>query len=944
MSQDIKEIIRQEYITCANDPSHFMRKYCTIQHPQRGRINFNLYPFQDKVLYLWRDNPYSIVLKSRQLGISTLAAGYALWLMLFHKDKNVLCIATKQETAKNMVTKVKFMFENLPSWLKIGFEENNKLTLRLSNGSQIKATSANSDAGRSEAVSLLIVDEAAFIEGINDIWASAQQTLACIEENSIITTPNGLYRIKDLISNPDEGFNNLNISVFDRNNEIQQTSHFYKSPLSITYKIRFKDGNYIITTKEHPLLNDNETWIQSQNLKIGDKIKCYYNHNVFGNRINYSEFKYDSYNLKPWSLNNIDMAYLIGLWVAEGSYRKNGISIANGDKEITNWLESIGFTYSGRVNYSLSRAYVYNMFKNFMKLPSGASNKNVPSKILSSSKEEQIAFLQGCFDGDGSSHSKGISYCSISEQLVHDIHIMLLNFGIKSTIREVFWKKNKLVSNNSSGYRLDINKENSIKFYNIIGFRLKRKQNNINKIKNIKNWGGIDINIDKELIINLIKKSNHSISGWNKKYTNIEGFLWRKNKNLSKQAIEDLLKNTDTTLPEYKILLDSYNLLEKTYYNEIISIEEYENIITYDLKVPINTSFLANNLVNHNTGGGAIVLSTPFGTGNWFHKTWVAAESQENYFLPIKLPWYVHPERNEEWRRKQDELLGDPRMAAQECDCDFSTSGDVVFYPEWIEFIKSTTIQEPVERRGTDQNLWIWEPADYSREYMLIADVARGDGKDFSAAHVIDIATNTQVAEYRGQLPPKEFGYFLVGLASEYNNALLVVENASIGWSTLDAIFERGYRNVYHSPKSDQLTAESYLKVWEGSSDLTPGFTMSLRTRPLVINKFREYVGDRSVTIRSKRLLEEMKVFIWKNGRPEAQTGYNDDLLMSFGIGMYLRDTSLKFQQQSLDYSRATLGNMKKVSYNGGYNPNQVKNPYQIETKYGTEDFSWILK
>ena len=132
---DLKQIIRQEYVKCAQDPIHFMKKYCMIQHPQRGRINFHLYPFQEKVLKLWRDNPYSVVLKSRQLGISTLSAGYSLWLMTFHKDKNVLCIATKQETAKNMVTKVKFMYENLPSWLKIDFEENNKLTLRLTYGS-----------------------------------------------------------------------------------------------------------------------------------------------------------------------------------------------------------------------------------------------------------------------------------------------------------------------------------------------------------------------------------------------------------------------------------------------------------------------------------------------------------------------------------------------------------------------------------------------------------------------------------------------------------------------------------------------------------------------------------------------------------------------------------------------------------------------------------------
>jgi phage terminase large subunit GpA-like protein len=91
-------------------------------------------------------------------------------MMIFHEDKNILCIATKQETAKNMVTKVKFMYESLPSWLKFANkpDEANKLTLRLPNGSQIKAIGASADAGRSEAVSLLIIDEAAFIENISE--------------------------------------------------------------------------------------------------------------------------------------------------------------------------------------------------------------------------------------------------------------------------------------------------------------------------------------------------------------------------------------------------------------------------------------------------------------------------------------------------------------------------------------------------------------------------------------------------------------------------------------------------------------------------------------------------------------------------------------------------------------------------------------------------------
>ena len=91
------------------------------------------------------------------------------------------------------------------------------------------------------------------------------------------------------------------------------------------------------------------------------------------------------------------------------------------------------------------------------------------------------------------------------------------------------------------------------------------------------------------------------------------------------------------------------------------------------------------------TGGGCIALSTPYGTGNWFHQTWVDAEMSENSFLPIKLPWHVHPDRDEDWRKQQDADLGH-KMAAQECDCDFSTSGDTVFLPEQIDFFETTHV------------------------------------------------------------------------------------------------------------------------------------------------------------------------------------------------------------------------------------------------------------
>ena len=129
---------------------------------------------------------------------------------------------------------------------------------------------------------------------------------------------------------------------------------------------------------------------------------------------------------------------------------------------------------------------------------------------------------------------------------------------------------------------------------------------------------------------------------------------------------------------------------------------------------------------------------------------------------------------------------------------------------------------------------------------------------------------------------------------------------------------------------------------------MVAGFSMTSKVRPMIIGKFQEYISDQSVIIQSSRLVEEMKVFIWKNGRAEAQQGYNDDLVMSFGIAMFMRDTSYKFRQQNLDMSKATLNSISsnKTPFVGGYNNNStVQNPYEIDNPYGgKEDISWLLR
>jgi hypothetical protein len=250
-----------------------------------------------------------------------------------------------------------------------------------------------------------------------------------------------------------------------------------------------------------------------------------------------------------------------------------------------------------------------------------------------------------------------------------------------------------------------------------------------------------------------------------------------------------------------------------------------------------------------------------------------------------------------------------------------------------------------MERRGVDGNLWIWESPDYSKSYMVVADVARGDSTDYSGFHVFDIESCTQVAEYKGKISPKEYGNVLVGIATEYCDALLVIENANIGWSTIEQVISREYKNLYYSSRSDTETVESYMAKYERDK-LVPGFTMSLKTRPLVIAKMTEYVRERSVILQSKRLLGEMRVFIWRNGKAQAQSGYNDDLVMAFATALYVRDTAIRMRQQGMDLSRATMNSFVNLNQRntGVYNVAPMQNnPYLMETPGGQEDLTWLL-
>ena len=518
-----KRDMMAEIVRSGKDPSFFCNKYAQISHPMRGLIPFDMYDFQEEVLKDFKEHRFSVILKARQLGISTTVAAYVCWLMLFHRDKNVLVVATKLSTAANLVKKIKAIHKHLPSWLKISdISIDNRNSFELSNGSQVKASSTSGDAGRSEALSLLVIDEAAFVDGIAELWA-------------------GLY----------------------------------------------------------PTLS---------------------------------------------------------------------------------------------------------------------------------------------------------------------------------------------------------------------------------------------------------------------------------------------------------------------------------------------------------TGGRCIALSTPNGVGNWFHKTYTEAQENKNDFHTIRLPWNVHPERDQDWFAKETRNMS-RREIAQELECNFNASGDTVIHGDDLKRILAT-ISEPIHKTGFDRNYWIWKEPDPHRDYLLVADIARGDGSDFSVAHVFDVQTMEQVAEYQGKVTPDMFAPLLHSIASEYNNALLVAENNSLGIGVLSRLQDLDYKNLYYSIKS---THEYVDEVSAGALGGVAGFTMSMKTRPLVIAKFEEFIRNKLLNINSIRLAHEIKTFVWHNGRPQAMRSYNDDLVIAASIRCWVRDTALTANQREANYKKALLSSISvssttintKIEGQHGFKP-------QKQTFRGTDgkkhDLTWIIK
>jgi hypothetical protein len=343
------------------------------------------------------------------------------------------------------------------------------------------------------------------------------------------------------------------------------------------------------------------------------------------------------------------------------------------------------------------------------------------------------------------------------------------------------------------------------------------------------------------------------------------------------------------------------------------------------------------------TGGRCIALSTPNGVGNWFHEVCVKAESGENDFNLTMLPWDVHPDRDQQWFEKETRNMS-ARQIAQELECNFNMSGETVFSSEDIQRLKEES-SEPISRRGFDRNLWVWKNYDPAKSYLIAADVARGDGRDFSVFHVVDIEEVEIVAEYKGKITPDIFAEVLISAGNEYGKAMLIVENNTVGYSVLEKLINRGYDNVYYSRKGTHEFVESY--VGEYSDRAIAGFSTTQKTRPLIIAKMEEFVRNKLIKINSKRIILEMEQFIWKSGRPQASRKSNDDLIMACAIGCWVKDTVYADSQRGIDYTKSLLSCMvRNESSLSTTIPGMTghRQSYNSDAKSSYEEHSWVLK
>ena len=793
----------------SKDP-FFFSKFIYVIHPVKGRVKFDLYEYQKTVLYHFLRDRFNIVLKFRQAGLTEMIALYCLWLAMYKTNKNIQIISIKDRVAKKVLRRIKFMYKNLPWYLQVKIvngrskEYGTSTEIEFSNGSIITSIPTTEDAGRSEAVSLLVIDEAAIIRWATQIWAAALPTLStggsailnsCITGDTEIIGRKGNFRVDSVCPKEfgKKDISNLGLEVLSHTGKWQRVLGSVNKGKLETWEIETKSGDRLKCTPAHKLLTP-DGWRTVREI--------------------------------------IEHELRIITWDSGiGDLEKVPITIFP-EKEI---LKPV----PGFPNYMVS-----NLGKVFIKTKSGLEEKDSRPT--------------------GRKDSKGQDYYSISLWY----HNKKKKFALHNLMAKVF------IGEIPEGYVVDHIDSNP-------------EHNYITNLEIVT----IAENARRATLYSRGLKLGSRVG---KEFPNLQLIGKIREKALTKYPdliIKECEQELGITVSRAFISRIINKRRTKTVQiSKLKLLRKYIDTI-YDISVENDKSYITNsNFVNHNT---------PYGIGNFFHKTWVDAEAGGNEFYPIRLRWQMHPERDAEWYRVMSSALG-PRRTAQEIDGDFLSSGHSVFDLTDIKAIEDYISDLEIYDTRENGSMIVVRPPLPGERCYLAADIASGRSRDYSAFSVMN-RKGDELAYYKGKIPVNLFSNLLMKTGKEYNNAVLAPESNDIGLAVTSKIQDSGYPNLFYTTQFVKEKGDSKPKEMK-----VPGWYTDSRTRPIIIDELENDIRNDTVNITNKFFVQEAYTFIYdERNRPVAmgkgskgseendilddENRYTDDSILSESITNFIR-------------------------------------------------------
>ena len=350
--------------------------------------------------------------------------------------------------------------------------------------------------------------------------------------------------------------------------------------------------------------------------------------------------------------------------------------------------------------------------------------------------------------------------------------------------------------------------------------------------------------------------------------------------------------------------------------------------------------------ISQSEGTEVILESTANGAAGEFFRLWQGAVAGENEYVPIFIPWFITSEYRREipkdfelsveeetyketydlddeqmyWRRLKIGEGGERKFRQEypaTADEAFLVSGHNVFDQEKVARMlpvdphstrsyNDLTAQWEEAREG---QLSVWQfPTEFDEPYIIAADVAQGVGQDYSAAVVMNVDRQIVAVFRDNYIDPTEFGEALFYLGRMYNNALLCVENNSIGLATTERLRQMQYVNLYYQLKPADKQNVHYLTEGE-----KPGFRTTQATKPAIIALLQNAITEEDIYIPSGVCISELKTYVSDdNLKMNALEGCHDDTVMSMAMALeVLRTHADRLTKNRVPWSQR-IGNFQQ--------------------------------